>query len=147
MSAQEGLPAPGLPMVFRVITSPLFPEPGSEAPVTWVFGQAHPLVSGMTVVRMFVRRAGAGCVEIYSLSADRTTGVRNIIPLSWVRLIEEAMPLPVFIEELEASELGDDEDEDDEFDDEDESDNGGVALNSPSPSPQPSTPSNGQTVA
>jgi hypothetical protein len=95
------LPEPGFPMLTRMISSALFPENGREEPVTWVVGKPHPLVPDVRVVRMFVDRGG---VEVYSVTADGSSGMRNLIPMSRIRLIEEAMPLEVFIEELAAAE-------------------------------------------
>ena len=96
------LPAPGFPMLTRMVSNCLFPESnGKEVPTTWIVGQPHPLVPEMKIVRMFVDRGG---VEIYSVSGDGKTGMRNLVPMSWIRLTEEAMPLDVFIEELEAAE-------------------------------------------
>jgi hypothetical protein len=114
------LPEPGFPMLTRMISNALFPEAqtktvgcphckGSisleqstkEEPITWIVGQAHPLVPQMKVMRMFVDRGG---VEVYSVSDDGKAGMRNLVPMSWVRLIEEAMPLDVFVEELAAAE-------------------------------------------
>ena len=100
------LPAPGYPMVTRVISSSLLPDSkGKEEPVAWVVSQPHPLVSQVNIVRMFLDRGG---VEIYSVSQDGKAGMRNLIPLSHVRLVEEAMPIDVFIEELNAAENDDD---------------------------------------
>jgi hypothetical protein len=102
------LPAPGYPMVTRVISSALFPDSkGKEDPVAWVVSQPHPLVPQVNVVRMFLDRGG---VEVYSVSHDGKAGMRNLIPISHVRLVEEAMPIDVFVEELNAAENdGDDE--------------------------------------
>jgi hypothetical protein len=120
------LPSPGYPMVTRVISHVLFPENGREDPVTWIVTQPHPLVPAMRVVRMFTDHGG---VEIYSVSADGANGMRNLIPLTQIRLIEEAMPLDVFIEELAAAEDDDDDDE------------GGTGDTDPTP-----VPSNGQVT-
>jgi hypothetical protein len=108
------LPAPKFPMVTRVVSSALFPEDTpqgtrKEDPVTWVISHAHPLVPNVKVVRMFSDQWG---VEIYSISDDGRNGMRNFVPRERVRLVEEAMPLDVFIEELAAAEA--DEDEPDE---------------------------------
>jgi hypothetical protein len=102
------LPAPGYPMLTRMISNALFPENGREDPVTWVVSHTHPLVPDMRVVRMFVDRGG---VEIYAISSDGKSGMRNLIPMSMVRLVEEAMPINVFVAELEASESAEDDDD------------------------------------
>jgi len=120
------LPEPGFPMLTRMISNALFPDASpqvvgcphckanisidragaKEEPVTWIVGQPHPLVPDMKVMRMFVDRGG---VEVYSVSADGRAGMRNLVPMSYIRLIEEAMPLDVFIEELAAAEEEDPE--------------------------------------
>jgi len=117
------LPEPGYPMVTRMISNPLFHDQKEE--MVWIVSQPHPLVPDMKVMRMFVDRGG---VEVYSISSDGRSGTRNLIPMGCVRLIEEAMPLDVFIEEVAAAE-GDDGDE-------------------PEPEPADTSPSpNGQQVA
>jgi hypothetical protein len=125
------LPEPRYPMVTRVISSALFPDSkGKEDPVAWVVSQPHPLVPQVNVVRMFLDRGG---VEVYSVSHDGKAGMRNLIPISHVRLVEEAMPIDVFIEELSAAENGDDEIEPEEPEQEQK--------------PQVAAPSNGQPPA
>jgi len=96
----------GYPMVTRMISDPLFPpeQPGArDEPVTWVVSKPHPLVPEMNVVRMFDEGTR---VVVYSVAADGTTGMRNLIPMVRTRIVEEAMPLEVFIEELALSESG-----------------------------------------
>jgi hypothetical protein len=124
------LPEPGYPMLTRMVSHALFAENGKENPVTWVVTKPHPLVPEMRVVRMFVDRGG---VEIYSVSADGANGMRNLIPMTQIRLIEEAMPLDVFIDELAAAEDDEDEDADDPDD----------ATGDTAPAP---APSNGQAT-
>lgn len=119
-------------MLTRMVSNTLFPTPqpqradcphckqalqidkGVEEPITWTVGQRHPLVPDMMIVRMFVDRGG---VEVYS--HDGKNGMRNLIPMSFVRLIEEVMPLDLFAEELSAAEAESDDDGD-EGDDEPE---------------------------
>jgi hypothetical protein len=99
-------------MLTRMISNALFPESGRGAldsePITWMVSQPHPLVPDMRVVRMFVDRGG---VEVYSVLSDGSKGMRNLIPMNWVRLIEEVMPLDVFVEELAAAESDEDDDD------------------------------------
>lgn len=142
------IPEPGFPMLTRMISEPLFPsekrsdQPHREPePMTWIVGQSHPLVPDMRVMRMFVDRGG---VEIYSVSSDGRSGTRNLIPMRNVRIIEEAMPLDVFIEELAAAE-NDEEEEEDE--DEVELDQTGQqsADRQPDPGPAAAT-TNGQSA-
>lgn len=101
------LPPPGYPMVTRVITEALFPSEG-RAEVTWVVSKPHPLVPTMNIVRMFVEPEG---VAIYSVSADGKTGMRNFVKTELTRLVEEAMPIAILVEELADAESGDDVDE------------------------------------
>ena len=141
------LPAPGYPMLTRLISKPIFCD-GFKAnvtklagqflndsstqsatrqqivaaiidiavkvlgekiePMVWIVGNPHPLVPGCKVVRMFIVNNG---VEIYSSPSDPANVLlmRNTIPNENVLLIEEAMPLDIFVEELSASEGGDDD--------------------------------------
>jgi hypothetical protein len=94
------LPQPGFPMLTRMISNPLFPE-GKGEPTAWIIGQQHPLMPDMKVMRMFIVDAG---VEVYAVSTDGKAGTRNLIPMSTIRLTEEAMPLDIFEEELAAAE-------------------------------------------
>lgn len=111
------LPEPGYPVVTRIISNGLFPdESGRNEPITWTVGQKHPLVDSMRVVRMFISSGG---VEIYSVAKDGQSGTRNFLPTNWVRLVEEAMPIDIFAEELADAEAGGD-DGDDELDPEPE---------------------------
>jgi len=119
------LPKAGYPMLTRMVSDQLFPPdvPGAkEEPITWAIGNPHPLVPELKVVRMFV--VGGG-VRIYSATADGRGGMRNFVPMARVRLTEEAMPLDVFVDELEA----------------DEDDNESV---DPEPEPPAPQPANGQ---
>jgi len=117
---QLPLPNPNAPMVTRVITSGLFPEPipkGSrgellippgfpraEEPLTWVVGQKHPLDENIQIVRMF--RAEEG-VEVYCVGYDN--GIRCFLPLHQVRFVEEGMPIDLFIDELALAESDEEE--------------------------------------
>jgi hypothetical protein len=109
------LPEPGYPMLTRMITNPLFPSADPTAPkdepVTWIVSQSHPLVPNLKVVRMFLDRGG---VEVYSVSSDGKVGMRNLVPLASVRLVEEFMPIDVFVEELAAAEADDGDEEPDD---------------------------------
>jgi hypothetical protein len=115
------IPEPGFPMLTRMISDPVFPaEKGKlDEPVMWTVGRQHPFVPEMSVVRMFVDRGG---VEIYSVSNDNTSGARTLIPMDRVRLIEEAMPIDIFVDEIDSAENDDEPDE----------------PNDPKPSPSPS---------
>jgi len=116
------------PMVTRVITNPLFPRDPSatkDEPLVWVVSKQHPLVPEMKIVRMFALDETA--VEIYS--SDGKNGMRNTVPMSTVRLIEEAMTLEVFALELERAE--------DELDD---------AAAKPDEGPEPGTPTEVETA-
>ena len=135
------LPEPGYPMVTRVISDSIFPAdpPGSkDEPIVWMIGVQHPFIPEMNVMRMFVDDVGA---EIYSVSADGRSGMRNMLPMSHIRYVEEAMPLEEFVEELTAAENGDDDEPDDPQDDPDPD-----APEEPE-APEPPAPSNGQQTA
>ena len=100
------LPAAQYPMLTRMVSEPIFGE--SEEPVAWALSKPHPFIPDLNVVRMFLDRGdgnGSATVEIYSVSPNGTKGgVRHIIPLNSVRIVEEAMPIDVFVEELAAAE-------------------------------------------
>lgn len=106
------LPAPRYPMVTRMISKAPFPDDnGKDDPVKWEVTKAHPLLPVMRVVRMFIFPGG---IEVYSVSPDGKDGMRNLVPISRVLLVEEFMPLSVFVEELRAAENeGLDDDDDD----------------------------------
>ena len=127
------LPKPGYPMLTRLLSDPLFLE--KAEPVAWVVSGPHPLVGNMRIVRMFVGDSGA--IEIYSVSSDGKTGMRNLVPVNRVRLVEEGMPIEVFVDELVAAESPDEEDEPD--DEPEESQLNGM--------PPVEIPSNGQVVS
>jgi hypothetical protein len=119
---QLPLPNPNAPMVTRVITSGLFPEPApkgprgelllppgfprAEEPLTWVVGQKHPLDESIQIVRMFRTEEG---VEVYCVGYDN--GIRCFLPSHQVRFVEEGMPIGLFIDELAMAE-SDEEDPD-----------------------------------
>lgn len=107
------LPPMGHPAVTRVVSlCPL--EELKVTEVTWTLNQEHPIIKGMRIVRMFDGDAG---VEVYSVSADGTP-MRNRIPSMMIKLVEEAMPIEVFIEEIARAESDDDDDDGDDEDDE-----------------------------
>lgn len=107
------LPPMGHPAVTRVVTlCPLDELKVNE--LTWVLNQAHPIIKSMRIVRMFDGDAG---VEVYSVDGDGTP-MRNRIPSMMIKLVEEAMPIEVFIEEIARAES--DDDDDDGNDDEDD---------------------------
>lgn len=97
-------PRPNAPIVTRMMTEPI----GSSNPVIWVISHEHPLNSGWRIRRMLI---DSTCVEVYAVSPDGKHGTRDILPMSRVLLIEEAMSIDVFIDELEAAESDDDDDD------------------------------------
>lgn len=113
------IPDPTYPMVVHMISNPMFPPadvvgpngqpvPGKEEPIAWVISKAHPFVPKFTVMRMFL---DGGVVEVYSIADDHKVGMRDVIPIHTVRLVQESMPLDVFVEELiDAEDDGDDPD-------------------------------------
>lgn len=117
--AQDSLDLPeNFPMVVHVVSAPMFPpEPEVDAsgqptgrlkpeePVHWLVSQAHPFVPKFHVLRMF---RGADGVAVYSVSDDEKLGMRDVVPAHNVRLVQETMPMDVFLDELEDAEYGDD---------------------------------------
>jgi len=144
------LPEPGFPMLTRMVSDAFFPETKQQVmgcphckqsismpapsdkdkqePVTWLVSKPHPFIPDMKVMRMFIDRGG---VEVYSVSGDGKSGIRNLVPMGSIRLIEEVMPLDVFVEELTAAE-NDDPDPDDP-------DPGDPGDPEPAPAPLPAT--------
>lgn len=109
------LPPMGYPAVTRVVTlCPLDELRKNE--ITWTLNQPHPIIEGCRIVRMFDGDAG---VEVYSVSADGTP-MRNRIPSMMIKLVEEAMSMEVFIEEIARAESDDDDDGNDGDDEDDE---------------------------
>jgi hypothetical protein len=97
------LPAPNYPLVTRMISSPFLKDSkGREEAVTWALSQEHPLVPQVRVERMFLLE-NLG-VEVYSVSLDGKVAMRHFVPMAWIRLVEEVMPLDVFVAELEIAE-------------------------------------------
>ena len=94
------------------------PEPKTKR---WAVGTRHPYVPDANVVRMFIRADAGGGIEIYSYSVENgsAVGMRDFIPMSRIRFVQEAMPLNVFAEELAMAE-SDGDDEDDEESEESE---------------------------
>ncbi len=129
------LPQPQPPIVTRVLSDNLAAAAGGD-PLLWVVGAAHPMDKQSKVVRMFVYER---VVHVYTSREGNC--VRNVIPLARVRLVEEVMPVEMFVEELQAAEDG--EDPDDDGDDEDDEE-----LDLPDTEPPPGIPvssaSNGQ---
>jgi hypothetical protein len=105
-------PEQSVALLANVLREAYQSAPGES--VQWVVSRPHPLVPEMNIVRMFANEDSS--VEVYSVSQDGNTPMRNRIPASCVRLVEEAMPLEVFIEELRAAESdgGDSDGDDDE---------------------------------
>lgn len=122
------LPPPGFPMLMVMFTDNLVPDNNGSAAILWNVSKPHPFVPDMKVMRMFVDRGG---VEVYSVSDDGKIGMRDLVPMDRVRLIQEAMPLDVFIDELALAESGDEDDLEPE----------------PEPEPEPApAPVNGQAT-
>lgn len=108
------LPLPSPPVATRVLSRPIYAGDGTD-PISWILGRKHPRMPSMTVVRMIYTPAG---VEVYAAGVAPETNeevfMRVSIPAQDLRLVEEAMPLDVFIEELEAADASDDSYEDDD---------------------------------
>jgi hypothetical protein len=91
------LPEAGYPMLTHMISNALFPDMLSGN-CPWSVDDPHPLVPEMKVVRMFVTGGG---VDVYSApDHDGKACTRSFVPMSWIKIIEEVMPLNVFVEEL-----------------------------------------------
>lgn len=96
------LPEAGYPMVTRVVSAPVLKLEGDgRLDWTWQVGESHPLVPNLRIVRMFYVDHD---VQVYAVTADGVAGTRYTIPQSLIRLVEESMPIDVFVVELEASE-------------------------------------------
>jgi len=95
-------PAPGVPMIVRMVTEPL--KKGSD-PIVFALSSPHPLANdpNIKVIRMFVVEAPDG-VEVYSALADGSAGMRDRIPWSRILVVGEAMPIDVFVDELAMAE-------------------------------------------
>lgn len=123
-------------MLTRVISNALFPPAPQEegGPIVWVLSKPHPLVSSAAIVRMFVNSGG---VEIYSRDGTSGKGIRNLVPMSQVLLVEEVMPMDIFAEEIASAEAGedDDDDDDDEPEVDDDENNGGGDTETSAPAP------------
>lgn len=120
----DELPEMSYPRIMMMATDGLKNAAGES--VTWGVGDDHPLATGMRVVAIYIN---GPVVEIYSMASSSKNGMRDLVPLHRVRLINETMPLDVFGEELARSEMGvDDDDDDDEPEPE------------PEPEPDPTSP-------
>lgn len=128
MPTPPGTPESQLPVVTMVITDNLDPADPSSAsiPVQWFLGKPHPYDTNVIVVGMFPVDLG---VEIYSVSKDKVTCVRDFIPTDRVRLIQEKMSADVFVDELDDSVS-------------DYNDDGGDPEPEPEPSPDPEPAAN-----
>lgn len=119
------------PRIMMMATDGLDDTTGTA--VTWRIGGAHPFADGMNVVAIYL---DGPVVEVYSAANNLKRGMRDLVPLHRVRLINETMSFDVFNEELRLSELGpppeNNDDDDDPEDDEDPE---------PEPAPDPTAPS------
>jgi hypothetical protein len=111
-NAPSEMPELRYPRIMLTVTENIEPK---DPLVTWKVGTAHPFVPNMKIVSIFIN---GGFVEIYSATGSQA-GMRDLIPISFLRLSREAMPFDVFVEELLDAELRSDEDEEDEEEDED----------------------------
>lgn len=126
-TVQTHLPEPEPPVLTSVVSAAVFAETAGRtvgcphckqsitvsapsdrsSPIRWVLGEKHPIFDNLIVIRMFLVEDRGG-VEIYSVTADRKTGVRHFVPNGSILLTEEGMPMPIFIEELtDAEGVGD----------------------------------------
>lgn len=133
MTQQSPQPLSVGPKITAMITSSLSPDPGQTSPVAWVVGEKHPISPNMSVIAMFEVSGG---IEVYSASPERK-GIRDFIPIHWVRNFRESMPFDVFMQELDKSERGEDDDDDDDYDDEPDAPEETPATVPPPPNGQP----------
>jgi hypothetical protein len=116
-------PSPDAPLLTRVVTEPVFSDHGDD-PITWMIGSPSPLAPQQTsIVRMFLQEEG---VDIYctakeaTKAGERTIGIRVFVPFRIVRVVEEAMALPVLVDELDKAEQAHTEGDEDEDESDDE---------------------------
>lgn len=118
------LPEPGYPMLMLMVSNPLFPPSTNPEhptygrppePVVWVTTEPHPFVPNARIVRMLVDR-DSNCVGIYSVSTENgaAKGMRDLVPLNMVRLMQEAMPFDIFQDVLAEAEAGAEDDAENE---------------------------------
>lgn len=106
------LPEPGYPVLTHVVSNALLPGMQAESVIcpkcktpllvpsdkgVWVLEQPHPLIPELKIERMFLDHGG---VEFYSMSSDKAVCARNFIPMDWVRITEEEMPIEMLMEEI-----------------------------------------------
>ena len=130
------LPEIGYPRMMKLVSEPIYPQSVTKTagcphcqkpvsipvpvaavdPITWIVGGSHPLIPALKVIAMYQVDDG---VDVYSVSEDGKSGLRNFVPSKTMRLTEDTMPLHVFVDELAAAENGmGDDDDDDEPEDE-----------------------------
>lgn len=138
------LPPLKYPTITRLISKSLISE--KDDTVVWVLSQQHPLESEAKIIRMY---SFDNNVEIYSVTNDGSSGMRDVIPMGHVKLIQEMMPIDTLSEEMQKSQDSSSEDDDeDEDEDEYEDEEDLVETESPVVSGEPPvTPSNGQAPA
>lgn len=108
------LPPPEPPILNRMVTQCLLPaDDGRETPMVWSLGRENPLDPKMKVIRMLL--TDDGDVEVYSMPSNGAgdTYWRHTIPRHMVRVVQEMMPVDIWIDELIDAETGDDDDPDD----------------------------------
>jgi hypothetical protein len=138
--AEEELPPP---LLQRMVSSSFFPEQG-VTPIVWQLDQQHPLKSTARVVRMFLTENG---VEVYATETVKGgfRGMRNFVPMHWVRLTEEIMHPDILSEEIETAEARAEARATKDLDDPDDDDDPAPESAPTVPPPAP-TPSNGQPI-
>ena len=75
-------------------------DPTVAKVLIWELEKPHPIIDGMRVVRMYSLPGVS--VDVYSFKAEGkdNCGVRNTIPWHHVRIVEEIMDVPTFVEEI-----------------------------------------------
>ena len=88
------LPDPAYPMVTRVVTDALM---GGNGIWEWAIARAHPSEKELKVMRIFLTEEG---IDVYAITTDGKGCARYSIPDRFVRMIEEAMPLDMWADEM-----------------------------------------------
>lgn len=122
------LPEPDGTFVVRAVTNRIVDE--GKGPLVWAVGRSNPLASDMKIVRMY---ASDGELRAYSVSEKMI--LRHVVPFDQVRVVEEGLTLPVFLEAIEEEESEDDDDDDPEGEDLEDAIGAGESDTQPPPPP------------
>lgn len=92
-------PNPNSPLITRVISGPLlFEGPVPQGETMWLLGDKNPIVPESKIVRMIRRDDG---VSIYSVPMTEVgMPLVHHLPIAWVRFVEGASDLELFLDDL-----------------------------------------------